>query len=406
MHTTYVVIGSSAAGTAALSTLKRLKPHSTIICITKNKSVDYNTCLLASYVAQEKTLNDIALLNPDIMWHRGKVVTQINRQDKCVMLSTGETIAYDYLLLTLGTQVHKQDYSRYTLTHEKVRGIENFYTLEDAENIKEFIKQFTVTTAVVVGAGLTGIECADALVKLGIEVTLIEKSTRLLPKLLDTDSALWLAEQLAVASPKIRIITDDTVKDICHKHSRVTKVIMGSGSVINTQLVVFALGGKPAVTLAQQAGLAIDQGIKVDSCFKTQDAHIYAAGDCALVKNKITREPVLSCTWPDAIIQGMLAAYAMTGQSKVYPGITPLYTSQFFGIPFACLGEKAHTTSVVYSGVKAGVPYYYSFFLDTDKKITGSVLLGSREYMSKVKKIIETQESFEPLKTELDKDLC
>lgn len=405
MNKTYVVIGSSAAGLAALATLKRIDRDATIICITKNRLIDYNTCLLAAYVAQEKTLKDITLTSPNIIWYRGVTVINIERNNKCVMLNTGETIAYDYLLLTVGTETIEQE------SKEKIAGVTNFYTLEDAQRIKDFIEQYSVTKAVIVGCGLTGLECADALVKRGIDVTLIEAKATVLPALLDTHAATWLTQKLLNVSPKIHIIGNDTVKHIAHAlmgalgatSKRVTGVTTAAGRFIEAQLVVFALGGQPATALARKAGLDVDQGISVDDCFKTSDDSIYASGDCAVIKYKIAKKKTRSTTWPEATIQGMLAAYAIAGQQRPYAGITPVYMSAFFGIPFAYVGERNHT-AVVYCGIHAGINYY-SFFIDTTKKVIGFILFGSREYVSRVKKIIETGESFEVLKTELDKDI-
>ncbi|BDC34476.1 NADH oxidase [Candidatus Dependentiae bacterium Noda2021] len=361
MNKRYVIIGAAAVGLGAIHKLRALDPESEIICISNEKENPYNKCLLADYMtgqpqgARIMMLSDEQAKQKNITLILGKHVTQIVTDNKCIMLDDGQQIAYDELLLGLGSSPRKLPLPDIG----SLKGVFTFHTLADIHGIQEYIKCNTVHKAIVIGAGLSGLECADALTQLNIPVTIVEKNNSVLSTQLGQDCSPVI--ERAITNHGASLYKNDIVTSVDSENHTVSGVTLASGVSLKAQLVVIAAGLVPNVQLAEQAGIATDYGVVVNEYLQTNIPHIYAAGDMIMVKDHITGALTPSCTWPDAMLQGMTAACNMTGQIKVYSNPIIMTSSSFFGLKFAACGKPdASSTSWVSN---ESVDGYHSYLI-------------------------------------------
>jgi nitrite reductase (NADH) large subunit len=383
---TYVIIGASAAGYAAWSTLARLDPAAEIICITKEEK-PYNKCLLTTYLTSTRDIALPFIQNTNRHLLTNTCVTGIDSHSKRVILDSGETIAYDSLLLATG--------STPCGVPSTMQGIFSFHALADVRRIKEYKERFKVTEAVVVGAGFTGLECADALSSLGIRVWVIEQKEHILPYALSQASASWLTNHLQRQG--IMVITQNTLVAYLEKEGRIVGVELGSKERIRACLVVYALGSRPATELASEAGINVKDGLLVNSQMQTSNTAIYAAGDCICVRDIITGLFSTSSTWPEALKQGMIAAYNMAGQYKEYPGFLKMYVSSLGGLPVIACGQ---TLGIAHE--ENAQAYCSTLFVDEDERIKGFTFIGESKKIGYLKKAVELHKSINEVTEELD----
>ena len=295
MKKTHVIIGSSAAGMSALNKIRQLDPHAELICITAQAELPYNKCLLADHLAGLKTEQQIltataeSLQQKNIHLLRNTLVTNIEPTAKRVTLSDGQIITYDSLFLGLGTSAFVPPIAGAALP-----GVFTFHTLADAQNILAWIALKRPRTAVVIGAGLSGLEAADALANQGVAVTVVERGSQLLANQVDARGSALI--ERCMQARGVAWYPQQTVAEIMGIDS-VATVILENGKQLPADMVIVAAGARTNSALALQAGLALQQGgVIVDDQLMTSAQDIYAGGDLVVVRSQLTGELVPSCT--------------------------------------------------------------------------------------------------------------
>lgn len=335
---TYIIIGSSAAGVGALLKLRQLDSYARIMCISAESYFPYNKCLLADYVSGSLLQDQLFLLTEqriqelkiDLILNTR--VISIDRYKKTVVTDSDQEFAYDALLLALGSSPWIPE-----ITGIHGNGVFTFHTLADIEHIFKFCDEKKVKNIAVIGGGITGLECADALHKREKKVSIIERSIRLLSHCMPQEQSEHLAQVIQTCGAELYL--NSQVAQIEHSHGSVSGVQMTDGNSIAAQLVIIATGVKGNVELAQQAGLIVGKhGLIVDEFFSTSDPAIFAAGDMIETKDQLNRHTIATRLWPDAMNQGMRAAMSMAGNPKPYNGVIPLIKSHFFDEDYLSLG--------------------------------------------------------------------
>lgn len=378
MKKQYVIIGASAAGIAALTTLKRLDPEADVLVISRDGAAPYNTCLLGSFISGSKELDDLMLLSESQLQElRGCLlfnteVISINRAEKNISAynkksNTFEIIDYDKLLLATGSEP-----AQIITEDEQQAGFFSFHTLSDIISITNYLDSNSVEHAVVVGGGINGIECADALAKKGISVTIIERSAQLLPHLLNAQANLWLERYLA--DKNVMIYTQASIESYIVANDT-KEMILTNGNTIKAHMVIYATGSRPALDLARRAGLDIADALITDQYLTTSDNTIWAAGDCALVTCMHTCQLTRSITWHDAIAQGVVAAYNMAGIVRAYKGLLLNIHSSFFCINMVYNGFKTQKGYTNFLRVTSDSCIVYN--LDQNNILQNFIIMGT-----------------------------
>ncbi len=386
----YVVIGASAASIAFMNKVARLDAQARIICISQEKELPYNKCFLADYCAGIKAESEVLLnttfLNNRVTWYLNTEVVKINTDSKKVVTHDGQAIEYGNLFLGMGSSPFIPSFA------DNNTNIYTFHTLNDTNKLLAQVRAGACKKAIIIGAGLSGIECADALHKNGVQVTLIEQKSTILPAILDTDSAFFLQEHIAAQG--ISILNNQRVSSI---NETAKQVCLSDQSCLDADVIVIATGLRPNTYVTRNTG--IEQGplggILVDEHMQTSVKGIFAGGDLIEITNTLNGQVTLSCTWPDAMFQGMMAAQGAFGKpAQPYKGAPIIVNSAFFGLNFAQAGLVESKGANARKIVKKGSDYYQSFIVENDQ-LKGFIVLGNAHDFGMLKRLILTGQSVE-----------
>lgn len=390
----HIIIGAAAAGIGTAHKIRMLDLHAEVVVISDELEDPYNKCLLADYLAQQKTATDVQLTTVQALREKnitplfGVRVVALDVTQKTVTLSDGRSLEYDTLCIATGCSPRMITVPG--LARQK--NVFTFYSLADINHLESYLKLHTPKHAVIVGAGLSGLECADTLNARGIKVTVIEKSNHVLPRQIDEQAARCIEQHMQHAG--VKFIAQDQVTAVDSLADRVSQVHLAGGTVVPTDLLICAIGLRPNSDLAQQAGIMVQEGsIVTDRFLKTSTPWVYAAGDVALVRAYQSDKLLRSATWPDAMLQGMIAAHGMAGIVREYPGVIPITSSAFFGIKFAaCM--PINTNNSTHHVVNHEDSSYQKLIL-AENKLVGFVQVGATLTLNQLKRAVLTGQVIE-----------
>lgn len=327
-----MIVGNSAAGTAAAETIRQIDPGGAITIISEENCPAYSRPLTTHLIAGELTEKELFYRPADfyetngIELILGQQVVAIFPGEKKVRLQNGHDIPYDRLLLATGAEP----------TRPAWPGSEHAFTIRTLEDARAIMNS-GARTAVVLGGGLAGLKVAEALNRRGLRVHTVVKSPHLLSRQLDSQGAAILEE--AAREQGLDLIFNQDATEIKATGGRVEAVILEDGRQLTADLVIAAKGVRPRTELLREAGGRVGQGILVDDHLETSIPHVYAAGDVAEVWDTITGRRLVSAVWPSAVEQGKIAGSNMAGEKRVYGGtLMPFNAGELFGVPLVSLG--------------------------------------------------------------------
>ncbi len=324
-----VIIGGTACGPKTAARARRCDPHAKITLIERRGNLSTATCGLPYFVSgviqkrSEMVAREVDYFRNvfDMTVLTGTEATAIDRNARTVSvrnLATGEesAIAYDKLVLATGAKPTVFDWEGKDLA-----GIFTLSDIPDADAIREMLVKERSETAVIVGAGLIGLEMAEALAERGLDVTVIEARDRVFPALLDPEVSVQLKNHME--SEDIRVYCNAPASGFLGDGNGHVRAVLAGGMELPADIVLLALGVKPEITLAQNAGLAIGQrgGISVDEHMRTSDPDIYAGGDCVEVRHRVTGEMTLAALGSTANKHGRIIGTNVTGGDLTFPGV-------------------------------------------------------------------------------------
>ncbi|MCF7799772.1 FAD-dependent oxidoreductase [Candidatus Babeliales bacterium] len=390
----YLIIGASAAGIACASKLRDLDKESEIVVISDQKNLPYNKCILADYLAGNIS-QDRLFFKKQNFFQDNKInlllstkVIKIEPDKNKILTKSGQEFFYDKLFLGLGTRAFVPDIV------QDIANIFTFQTFEDIEKISNFIKNNQVKNATIVGSGLTGLECSDVLSKMGIHVNLVIRSDKIMSKQLDKTGSEFIEKLIKKAN--INLLKNKTIKKI----NKNFLIEFSDNTQIQTDMIIFATGTIANTELALSANIKISEylnGIIVNEFMQTNVENIYAGGDVCVIKNILTNKSMLNHTWPDATMQGFIAAYNMLGENRIYPGVLPTTSSNIFNTSFISCGnincDILNTNNFCKIIEKRDQAFYHKFIIKNNHLI-GFLQLGKIENVSKFKEIMLKKENF------------
>lgn len=216
------------------------------------------------------------------------------------------------------------------------KGVFSLKQLGDAEKLKAH----PGSRAVVVGSGAIGVETAEALKKMGLDVTIVELYDRIMPTLFDKETSVLLKSRLNRHG--VQVYTNEKVQAI-QGRSHVESVVTDQRT-LPCDTVVVATGVAPDVGLPKTAGIAVERGIKVDRRMQTSVPNIYACGDCVETVDACTGEDAMFQLKHNAIDQAIVAADNIAGDGTTYPGAYAFARIHFFDTHAACFGKTTQAT--------------------------------------------------------------
>lgn len=339
-----IIVGGVAGGASAAARIRRLDENARIIVFERTGFISYANCGLPYYIGgviQDE--EDLTLQTPDSFWDRFRIetrvrheVTKIDTEKKIVTvhgLDTGKTYeeSYDKLILSPGAKP----------TRPNMPGIEQdriftLRTVEDTLNLHSFIEERKPRRATVIGGGFIGIETAENLAGLGLDVTLVEYADHLLAPL-DFDMACAVHAQLE--SHGIKLMLNTAVTGFAQSGDVIVTKTAGECD-LSSDMVLLAIGVTPDTELAKNAGLAlgIKGSILVNERMETSVPDVYAVGDAVEIKHFVTDSKALISLAGPANKQGRVAADNICGQNSIFRGAQGSSVLKLFDMTVASTG--------------------------------------------------------------------
>lgn len=332
-----LIIGGVAAGPKVASKIVRLMPDADVTIVEKGVFLSYAGCGLPYYVSGEvKEQKDLmctpagAVRDPVFFQNVKNVrvlsrteALEIDRGGKRVRVNAlpdgGESwLPYDRLVLATGASP----------VIPPIPGVEkkNVFTLHgihDAEGIKALIAEGKAKDVVIIGGGLIGVETTEALAAHGCRVTVVEMLPQVL-NMLDWDIARLIEQHMESKGVKVMTGTKALSLEGCGDAKDAVAGVQTDKGLLPADAVVLAIGVRPNVALARQAGLEIGastRAIAVDGHMRTSDPDIYAAGDCVECVDRLTGKPCFIPLGSTANKQGRVAAVNICGGHETFPGV-------------------------------------------------------------------------------------
>lgn len=327
--TTTVIIGGVAGGMSAATRLRRRDEDMEIIVLEASGHVSFANCGLPYHLSGTIPGREQLLLQtPESLKSRFNLdvrvntrATAINAEAQTVTTSTCETIAYDNLILSPGA------------APIQVPGALTLRNVEDLDAMKEAIDG--KSSATIIGGGFIGLEVAENLRKRGMEVTVIEGGPQVMAPL-DPEMAGIVAKRLE--DNGVKVVTGTIVKDI---------------SELDSDVVIAAIGVRPATELAESAGLETNRGIVVDEMMRTSDPNIYAVGDAVEKRHANDGELTLVPLAQTANRHGRLVADVITGRATKAKQVLGTAVVGVFGLTVATVGWAEKTARAQGRNVRA-----------------------------------------------------
>lgn len=358
----YLIIGGVAGGATVAARLRRMDEKANIILFERGKYVSYANCGLPYYIGdtinnREKLFVQTAKGFTDrfrIDIRTEQEVTAIRPDKKEVEiknLSTGETYTetYDKLVLSPGAEPLRPSIEG--IGSKKIFTLRN---VPDTDTIKNYVNTENPKRAIVVGGGFIGLEMAENLHDLGIQVDVVEMANQVMAPL-DFSMAAIVHRQLTDKGVGLHL--EDGVSRFEEKDGGVT-VHLRNGKQIATDMVLLSIGVRPETKLAKDAGLAIGErgGIAVNDYMQTSDANIYALGDAVEVRHLVTGQPALIPLAGPANKQGRIVADNIVfGNKEKYPGSIGTSIAKVFDLTVAAAGANAKLLQ------RNNIPYISSY---------------------------------------------
>lgn len=320
-----LVIGGVAAGTKAAAKFKRVNPEAEVTIVTKGKDISYAGCGLPYYVGgaiQEKeqlivnTPEKYSALTGAMVYPQREVTTLDPAAKKAIAknLRTGaeEVYAYDKCIVAVGASPVVPP-----LPGLNLPGVFVMRTPDDAIETRDYIARDGVKRAVVVGGGFIGLEVAENLLEKGMSVTLIDMAPQIMPGF-DVEMADYAVRHLAKKG--IKVLTATRLEGVTGEER--AEGVQTDQGLLPADVVILSIGIRPNTGFLQDTGIEMFKGtILVDDKMATNVADIYAAGDCAMVKNRLTGERQWSPMGSSANMEGRTLALALGGREVTYPGV-------------------------------------------------------------------------------------
>jgi len=323
----HVIIGTGAAGISAAKTIRERQSDDEIVIISSDNVV-YSRCILHKFISGERDKETLSFL-PEGFFEQNKIrlisdksVTRIDPEGKLVFFAGGPE-SYDRLLVATGAKSNLPPI-------DGLRGAGNVYGLRDlpdAEAIKE--KAANKDNIVIIGAGLVGLDATYGLAEIGKKVVIVEMAGSILSVNLDKHAAGIYQAKFEEAGCEF-LLNTKAVKINSDASGNVCSIDLDNGKQLPCNLLIVAVGVSPNIKMLTDSGITTERGVIIDEYLLTSANNVYAAGDVT----------GLSETWPNAVLQGEVAALNMLGIETVYNDTFFLMnTINFFGIPSLSVGQ-------------------------------------------------------------------
>lgn len=365
----YVIIGNGTAAVGCIEGIRVIDQESPITVISNEPYPVYGRPLI-SYLLLGKTTEDKMLhYRPETFYEEhkvtpllGKTVSAVDSAAKTVTLESGEVIPYDKLCIATGSRPFVPPMEGLDTVEEQTP----FMTLDHAKRLRELLGEGRDKRVLIVGAGLIGLKCAEGIENLAKEITIIDLAPRILPNVLEEHPASIIQKHIEARG--IRFLLNDSVARF-EPHTAHLK----SGTDIDFDVLVVAVGVRPNTELAAMAGCEVNRGILLDDHMRTNVPDIYAVGDCTVSHDIAAGVDRILAILPNAYLQGETAGMNMAGGDRPFNKAIPMNASGFMGLHMITAGSydgEAYVEETEDS---------YKLLVTKDDHLKGFILIGDVE---------------------------
>jgi 3-phenylpropionate/trans-cinnamate dioxygenase ferredoxin reductase component len=355
----HVIVGASLAGAKAAEALRAEGHDGRIVLIGAEPDLPYERPPLSKDHLRGESPAENARVHPeswyaenDVELRLGTTVERVDPHASEVILAGGERIAYDRLLLTTGAAPR-----RLRVPGSDLDDIFYLRDMRDSDALAARLKQGG--RLAVVGGGWIGAEVAASARQLGVDVTLIEMESLPLERVLGSEVARSFAD--LHTRHGVRLVTEATVAGF-EGGAKIERVLLEGGENVDADFVVVGVGVSPRVQLANDAGIATDNGILVNAALETSVPRIYAAGDVANAEHPFYGRRLRVEHWANALNQPQTAAKAMLGKPASYDELPFFFSDQYdTGLEYRGFAER--WDHVVFRGDPASGEFV-AFYVD------------------------------------------
>jgi len=340
------IIGASHGGVNCAFALRREGWTGEIVLYDADPELPYHRPPLSkTYLSEDgggtkaPLKTEESYVKDDIKLHLGVRIASIDRAGRTIRLADGTDHRYDKLIIATGGRA-------FLPPIPGLNDAQNVFTLRtaaDANRIREAIGVGTGRKAVIVGGGYIGLEAAASMRKMGAEVTVVERESRVLARVTAPEMSAYF--EALHREYGVEILTGKGVTAV-ETTAAGQAVICDDGTRLPTDLIVVGVGIRTNTELAAAAGLTVDNGLPVDAACRTEDVNIYAIGDCTRHRNPHYDRSVRLESVQNAVDQAKVAAAAITGKPAVYDEI-PWFWSDQYDVKLQIVGLSTGYDNVV-----------------------------------------------------------
>ena len=389
-----VVVGNGMVGHKFLELMvqKDVSKQWNLVTFCEEPRVAYDRVNLSGYFSG-KTAGDLTLVEPgyyqenNVEIHIGDRVVAIDRDRQKVISANGIEINYDKLVLATGSYPFVPP-----IQGNDSPGTFVYRTIEDLENMEAWGKQSQV--GVVVGGGLLGLECANALKSMGLETHVVEFAPRLMPVQIDETGGEVLKEKIQALG--VQVHTSKSTTNIVSANGKLVKMEFADGGELATDMIVFSAGIRPRDNLARESGLTVGErgGIVVNEHCLTSDRNIYAIGECALYHNQIFGLVAPGYTMAEVASDSITQA-----GSRTFEGADMSTKLKLLGVDVASFGDNFGRTpgakELAFTDAINGT--YKKLVLSADGKLLlGGILIGDASAYGNLLQLVQNQITLPP----------
>ena len=388
-----VVIGNGMVGHKFLERMiENGSQDWNLITFCEESRTAYDRVNLSKFFAGQ-TADDLSLVEPTlypdhhVQIHLGDKAVGIDRDRKQVTSAKGITVNYDKLVLATGSFPFVPP-----IQGKDTAGTFVYRTIDDLEAIQSYAKSCRV--GVVVGGGLLGLECANALKNLGLETHVVEFMPRLMPVQVDDAGGALLKQNIEAIG--VTVHTSKSTTEIVSENGRVHKMTFADGTELYTDLIVFSAGIRPRDEIARSCGLSVGErgGIVINQNCQTSDVDVYAIGECALYENRI-----YGLVAPGYTMASVAADHLSGGQKAEFTGADMSTKLKLLGIDVASFGDAFAKTlgSKEIAIVDSIQGTYKKLVVDqTGKVLLGGILVGDASTYGNLLQLMQNQITLPP----------
>ncbi len=366
----YCIVGNSAAAIGAVEGIRGVDKKGTMTIISDEPYSVYSRPLISYYLAGKVSEDKMYYRPPEFYQNMGVELLcgsgagKLAVREKTVILRDGTKKKYDRLLIATGGKPFVPP----------IKGLkkQNVHTFHKWDDVKSLAEELSAgCKAVIIGAGLIGVKAAEALLCLGVEVSIIELADRVLSSVLDEQAAAIAQE--VMEEHGVKFVFGDTVTEVLGE-GRVEGVSLKSGNKMECDMLIVAIGVVPNTDIVKDTGINVNRGIVVNERMETSVEDIYAAGDVAEGKNLLWAEQRVIPILPNAYKQGETAGVNMAGGNKSFSKGLAMNSLGFFDFKMTSAGMQGGEGYEEIYTLKAEDKFYRKLVIK-DNRLVGFIAL-------------------------------